>query len=287
MRAPVACYRAAMWILGLSAALAASPACRDVTLTGWEEALDASEEALRSGQLAKAGAVLAQTEEQLRCVVQVVPPELLARLGRQRAFQRMLDFDEGQAEQWLSLARSVDPAGSWPSWVPERHVVRRLDATLPRVAGRVEGRGLVVPEGGGVFLDGAYLTQPEALVETPHLLQVAGDDGVVTDAFWMMGAAFPPDVLGPPVDVPAAPMWFTDPVDPAVAKRQRRGHRAEAALGLAALSAAVFGSAWMARGAYADHPTDGLRTVVNGATAASGVVGGGAVLAAGWALVGP
>ena len=112
MRAPVACYRAAMWILGLSAALAASPACRDVTLKGWEEALDASEEALRAGQLGKAGAVLDQTEEQLRCVVQVVPQELMARLGRQRAFQRMLDFDEVQAEQWLSLARSVDPTGS-------------------------------------------------------------------------------------------------------------------------------------------------------------------------------
>jgi hypothetical protein len=274
-----------MWMLGLMSAMAAPPACGEVPLKGWQEALDASEEALRAGELARAEALLTATTEQLPCVSAVVPTQLLSRLGRQIAYQRMLAFDEVEAEQWLALSVSVDPDGAWPAWVPDRPVVRRLGGTeLPPVA-RVDG-GLVVPEGGGVFLDGGYLTTPEARVEVPHLLQVADDQGRITAGRWMMGAAFPPEVLGPDVPVPAAPLWFTDPVDPAVARRQRRAQRGSAALGVAALAGALYGSAWMARGAYAEHPTDGLRTVVNGTTAASGGVAVVALGAGVWALVG-
>lgn len=283
--APVAgvpCYRAPMWILSVGVALAQQPACEPASVQGWEAALDAGEESLRTGAIARASALLERTEEQLRCVVEVVPEPLMVRLGRLRAYEHMIDVDAIEAQRWLGLSLSLDPRGRWPSWVPDAHVARTLEA--PEVViGRADG-GLAVPEGGGVFLDGRYLVEPVAQSEVPHLLQVAGADGVVTQAWWIDGAAFPPEVLGPAVPVPPAPLWFTDPVDPAALRRQRRARRLESAGSLALLSGALFGSAWLARTAYDAHPTDGLRTVVNGTTAASGAAGGLAIGAAIWAV---
>jgi len=278
-----------MLTLALTAAALARPAdCEEVGLKGWEKTLQASGEALRVGELAKADAMLDGIEERLPCLVSLVPDELLGRYARQRAYQLMLEFDEVEAARWFLLSRVVDPELGWPSWVPEQHIVRRLEREPEPMVGRVRDRGLTVPEGGGVFLDGRYLTVPEAEADVPHLLQVADGEGRVIDGAWQSGAAFPDRVLGPDdVQVPPPPLWFTDPVDPAEARRQRQGRRAQSALGVAATAGAVFVSAWVARSAYVDHPTGGLRTVVNGATVASGALGVGALGIGVYALVGP
>jgi len=277
-----------LFVVLAAAAFARPPECDDVGLKGWKKALAASEEALRVGEMGKADAMLDATETRLACLVELAPSELLGRFARQRAYQTMVEFDEVEAARWVQLARVASPALGWPSWVPDRHIVRRLDREPDPIEGRVRDAGLLVPDGGGVFLDGRYLEAPVAEADVPHLLQVANNEGVVIDAEWVNGAAFPDSVLGPAdLLVPPAPLWFTDPVDPAVARRERRGRRLQSALGVAATSAAMFTSAWLARGAYAEHPTDGLRTVVNGATVGAATLGVGAAGLGVFAVVAP
>jgi len=272
----------------IAGALARPPGCEQVGLKGWKKALAASEEALRVGEFGKAGAMLDETEDRLACLEELAPKELLGAVARQRAYQSMMEFDEVQATQWVQLARITTPEFSWFSWVPDRHIVRRLDREPDPMSGRVRDKGLVIPDGGGVFLDGRYLLVPEAEADVPHLLQVANGEGVVVNAEWISGAAFPDYALSSDAaEAPPPPLWFTNPVDPAELRRARRGRRAQSAAGVAAVSAATFVTAWMARGAYSEHPTDGLRTVVNGATVASGALGVGALGIGVFALVGP
>lgn len=266
--------------------VASAQDCPDVDLDDWRDALAATDAAFEAAQLPKVRAILEGTAKVLPCLKVVVPTDLIGRYARQQAFLRMVDQDGVEATSWFQLARAADPQGSWPPYVPGRHTARDLSREPAPTQGQVEGLGLVVPEGGGVFLDGRYLVSPTAEAEVPHLLQVANGSGEVTFAAWQQGSVFPDVVLGPPAAVPPAPLWFTDPVDPAVARAERRHNRYLAAGGLGAMAVGLFGGALLARQTYDGHPTDGLRVLVNGATIGSGAAATGALVVGTIGLVG-
>ena len=272
-------------LLALIVAMAHGADCPDVDLDDWREALDATDAAFAEARLPEARSLLLGTVQVLPCLEEVVPTDLLGRYARQRAFLLMVDQEAIEANGWYQLARAIDPEGAWPSYVPGRHTARDLSREPAPLQGKVEGAGLLVPDGGGVFLDGRYLVEPVAEAEVPHILQVADGNGLVTFASWQEGSVFPEKVLGPVVTVPPAPLWFTDPVDPAVARAEIRRKRFLATAGLGAMAAGLFGGAHLARVSYVEHPTDTMRGVVNGATVGAGVAATGALVAGTLGLV--
>jgi len=272
-------------LLALTLMLAHGADCPDVDVDDWREALDATDAAFAEARLPQALQLLRGTVTVLPCLETVVPTDMLGRYARQRAFMLMVDQEAIEANGWYQLARGIDPEGAWPSYVPGRHTARDLSREPAPMQGRAEGAGLVVPDGGGVFLDGRYLVEPVAEAEVPHLLQVADGEGRVTFAAWQEGSVFPDRVLGPLVTVPPAPQWFTDPVDPAVARAEIRRTRFLAAAGLGAMAAGLFGGAHLARVSYLDHPTDTMQVVVNGATIGAGVAATGGLVAGTLGLV--
>ncbi len=267
-------------LLALTLSLARGADCPNVDLDDWRDALDATDEAFTEARLPDARRLLAGTVQVLPCLKVVVPTDLLGRYARQRAFLYSVDQEGIEALGWYNLARVVDPEGAWPAYVPGRHSARDLSREPAPIRGSMEGQGLLVPDGGGVFLDGRYLFEPVAEAEVPHILQVADGEGVVTWAGWQQGVLFPDNVLGPVITVPPAPLWFTDPVDPAVARAEKRKVRFRAAAGFGAMAAGLFGGAHLARASYEQYPTDTMRGVVNGATVGSGVAATAGLVAA-------
>lgn len=282
-----------------SPALARDPSCPDLTVAQFQAMLDAVDEAYLSQEFGKASAFLAAAEDKVPCVVEIVPTEDVARYALRRAYAVALDLDENEARRWALLARALQPDLPWPSYIPPDHAIRDLLLEAPEAPPiPLRGKGLVTPPSGGVFLDGRFLTRPEAEPGMPHLLQVGDASGDLVITGWQDGTAFPEDLLGPPpANPPTLPEWYGKPVDlskikpPKVARDRRpwtetRAANLQTAGGFAAAAGAMFASAWIARTAYDQRPNDGLFYAVNGATVASGVAGGASVAWLGLAVFG-
>lgn len=281
-------------MLALSAlqALARDPSCPDLTVAQFQALIDQVDEAYLGFEVKKAGALLAAAEPRVPCIVEVVPTADVARFAIRRSYSVALELDMSEAQRWLALARSLDPEIPWPGYIPGDHEVRDLTAPIAEPL-PLRGKGLVVPPGGGVFLDGRFLERPEAEPGVPHLLQVGDGGGAFVLALWQDGTAFPEEVLGPPLaSDPTLPAWYGKPlgtVKPVRTPRpwtESRLRRLEASAGLLAAGGALYGSALVARTAYEQRPTDGLFYAVDGATLLSGAAGGAAVVFFGAALFG-
>ncbi|MEQ1568904.1 MAG: hypothetical protein ABMA64_24920 [Myxococcota bacterium] len=268
--------------------------CPDLYLVQFERFFDEVDALIVAQEFSDARRMLDGAYPRVPCIVQVVPSVDLAKYAIRRSYLYALDLDENETLRWATTAKALEPGIDWPAYVPPEHSVRALLPTLEVPAPvPIEGAGLVVPERGGVFLDGRFLTVPQAEPELPHLLQVGDGMGRMVASRWQDGTMFPDDLLGPPLEqVPEPPRWFTHPnakIRPPKEPRPwtaARKTRLESAAGFAVAGGALFGTAWVARWAYDQRATDGLYYTVNGATVASGAAGGAAVVLLGAAVFG-
>jgi hypothetical protein len=291
-RAPSACALSLAVLLVAAPAAAQQPACpRTYELAQFRAYLDAVDEEYLNLDFNKAAALLDAGQPNVPCIIQVVPTEDVARYAIRRAYSLELDLDENEAQRWAALAFALDPELDWPAYVPPDHAARKmLDGRPPPESIDIEGKGFVVPPGGGVFLDGRWLAEPRAEQGLPHLLQVGDAAGELVQSEWIDGTSFPEDLLGRPPSVPLElPRWYGSDGRIKKAARpwsDRRLHRLESSAGFAIASGTLLASAVLARAAYDDRPTDGLFYTVNGATIGAGAAGGTSVVLLGVALLG-
>jgi hypothetical protein len=278
----------------LGTAQARDPSCPDLTVAQLEGLIEEIDLAYLNLEMNRANALLAAAEPRVPCIVEVVPTVDVAAFALRRSYSLALELDPSEAKRWARLAKALDPQLPWPAYIPGDHEIRDLIADeepLPKIP--VRAKGLVVPPGGGVFLDGRFLEAPEAEAAVPHLLQVGDNNGELVIAQWQDGTAFPEEVLGPPTaSPPTLPEWFGKPIGTVKAKKpprpwtDSRARRLETSLGFVVAGGTLYGSAFLARQAYDQRPTDGLFYAVDGATALSGAAGGAALVFLGAALFG-
>jgi hypothetical protein len=281
-------------LVATAAVHARAPTCPELYVPQFERFLEEVDAEFRNQQYDHAKILLDAGYPRIPCIVQVVPTKDLAQFAIRRAYAYALDLDENETQRWASLARALEPSIAWPDYVPAEHAVRKvLDEVEPAVAVTPEGQGLLVPERGGIFLDGRFVTTPTAEPELPHLLQIGDAMGRLTYSDWQDGTMYPKQFVGPPLtEIPDVPRWFTHPNARIRPPRephpwtQSRQNRLESASGFALAGGALFGTAWIARLAYDQRATDGLFYIVDGATVASGAAGGTAVVLLGAALFG-
>ncbi len=265
---------------------AQDPGCPKLYNYQFEATLEEIDRSFEASAFSRARDMIDAAHPRIPCLIEIVPTPLLARYARQRAWSKALDIDLDEAERWARLAHALDPGAGWPDYVPEHHPSRKIleDATVDHPQAPI-GDLHDLGGGGAAFLDGVLLTRPEAEPQTPHLLQVGDATGELLVSIWQDGLAFPEGLLGPPGELTGElPVWYGKPPGTIKGPRPVRRRRFESALGLGITAGGLFGSAWLARDVYLDHPTDGLRTTVNGATIASGAIGTTALTVFGVAL---
>jgi hypothetical protein len=201
-----------------SRASAAPAGCGIVTAADVAADLDGVDQRLEAQQFDDARGLLVQTRDAMACVEQIVLPSDFARMAHQQALVAFLGQNEEEAVHWGLAANYAVPDAPWPAWadIPSRPLRDDLArAAEPAIAGPSD-KALLVPKGGGAFLNGAPLPRPVARSELPALVQIADRSGVVIAAWWQEGPTFPATALGPAGAVQPTPSWF-DPEDPLAA----------------------------------------------------------------------
>jgi hypothetical protein len=279
-------------LLGASVAYARDPDCIELHQADLTALSDSVDQMYVEKQVGSARRALTFAEKKLPCMLDVVKTEDVARFAIRYAYALAGDLDTPEAERWALLAKALDPSLPWPAYVPPAHQVRSLGGDTAPASTVVEGKGLVVPTGGGVFLDGRFLDTPRAEPGVPHLLQV-GDRVGNLETTWMDGTAFPEDLLGPPLDtLPTLPPWFSADGTRIKVKQPKRAWteprlaNLERGAGFAAAGGALFGSALAARAAYDVRPANGLFLATDGATVAATTAGAASLVFFGAALFG-
>lgn len=196
-------------MLFVARALAQDEACAPVAVERFAAGVEAARAALVELHVDRAEALLDQLLDEARCLAEPVPPELLGRLARLEAVRWLYDQDPEAIASWAGLAARVDPDGAWP--VADDHPIRRMMPARPPPADRAgpEGRGVLHPRKGGVFVDGAFLEEPRATLGEPHLVQLFGEDGERLGGWWQDGAAFRDEILADGPTAAEPPRWWT------------------------------------------------------------------------------
>jgi hypothetical protein len=131
-----------------------------------------------------------------RCVVRPIPAPLMARLASLEALGAHLDQDPDAALRWARAAEWSEPRHAWPASIGTAHPVRAaLLAEGAPAVGPARKRGLRLPRDGAAVLSGRLLTEAEAPVDVPVLLQLCDHTGAVVFAEWQEGTTFPDEVL--------------------------------------------------------------------------------------------
>ncbi|MEZ4322693.1 MAG: hypothetical protein R3F61_34820 [Myxococcota bacterium] len=185
-----------MWMFLIAAGFAQEELCEPRTPEAVARQLDLATEALQNLNLSRAGAELELSREAARCLVEPIPPELMARLAYLHAEYGVFDQDLDTVYRWGRLAQDTAPDAPMPEHVAEDHPLRRFLEDAPE-APPIDGPDRVVlhPKKGGVYMDGHRLEVPEARRETPHFVQVF-DNKERIDAWWQSGPRFKPEYLG-------------------------------------------------------------------------------------------
>jgi hypothetical protein len=265
-----------LFLAAAGVALARDPDCPELHLGDLSALSDTVDQLYVENQVGAARRALSFAEKKLPCMLDVVKKEDVARFAIRYAYS--LEGDP-EAERWVALSRALDPTLPWPAYVPAGHQIRELALGDPPSFVTLEGKGLRVDAGGGVFLDGRFLDVPKAEPGVPHLLQVGDALGNV-ESSWIDGTAFPEDLLGEPLDAALLPPpWYSPDGTKVKVKKPReawsepRKANLERGLGFAAAGGALYGIALSARGAYDERPTDGLFLATDGATVAASTAG--------------
>jgi hypothetical protein len=278
----------------LGTAQARDPSCPDLTVAQLEGLIEQVDLAYLNLDMRQANALLAAAEPRVPCILEIVPTSVVAAFALRRSYSLALELDPSEAKRWARLAKALEPSLPWPAYIPSDHEIRDLIADEePAQKIPVRAKGLAVPPGGGVFLDGRFLDKPEAETAIPHLLQVGDVNGELVVATWQDGTAFPEEILGPPTaSPPVLPEWYGKPLGTVKTRKpprpwtESRERRLETSLGFLVAGGTLYGSALLARSAYEQRPTDGLFYAVDGATVLSGAAGGTALVFLGAALFG-
>ena len=278
----------------LGVASARDPSCPDLNVAQFEALIEQVDLAYLNLEMKQANALLAAAEPRVPCILEIVPTATVAAFALRRSYSLALELDPSEAKRWARLAKALDPQLPWPGYIPGDHEIRDLIAEEDPIGKiPVRAKGLVVPPGGGVFLDGRFLVAPEAEPAIPHLLQVGDVNGELVIAMWQDGTAFPPELLGPPTaSPPLLPEWYGKPLGSVKTRKpprpwtESRARRLETSLGFLVAGATLYGSALSARTAYDQRPSDGLFYAVDGATVLSGAAGGTALVFLGAAIFG-
>lgn len=181
----------------------------------WRAAMDDVDALLADLNGAGAQQLLLETLHDLRCIDERIAPADLARYARQRSIVAFFDQDIDTAVAWIRVERGTGVRLPDPRRLPAPYRELREVPDTP-IAGPTD-RGLRVPPGGGVLLDGVLIVEPRARVEVPHIVQIVGAGGEVHETFVIDGASFPDVLLGPP-GAPPPPAWSTEPPAAVVAE---------------------------------------------------------------------
>lgn len=163
------------------------------TLDRLVEDLLATEDALRAGDDARAGALVSMLQAGLVCIEDMLPRRIVGSTFRAIGAGLIAGGDSMAGQSWLRTAHEVEPTFEYGVVdLPADHPARRLYSDIA-----LESSGAPVPlEGktfvGEVFLDGRALAIPEARADRPHLLQLVGDP---VRSWLIEGNAFPEEVL--------------------------------------------------------------------------------------------
>lgn len=200
--------------LPLLAALASTSAYADdcsapYTHAQWKADMDAADESLSSFNLEQAHDQLIAIHKGVLCLNAIAQPSYIARIERQLTLVFFFDQDEAAATRWAAGSSYAYAGLPWPSDLGEDHPLRALIAAAdpPQQAGPAD-KGLLVPKKGFAFVDGKLLKDLKMPVETPVFVQITDKDGLITREYWQDGAAWPDDLLGPPLAPFVAPAWY-------------------------------------------------------------------------------
>ncbi|MCB9684893.1 MAG: hypothetical protein H6738_15755 [Alphaproteobacteria bacterium] len=287
-------------LLLLGAAWARDPSCPDLYAANFSALIDDVDMAFANMEVERGIGMVISAEPRIPCLIDVPQQQDVARYALRRAWAAALQMNQGDVDRWLGLAKALDPSLPWPSYVPNGHPIRdQADERPTPVVQALDGEGLVVPDGGGVFLDGRFLTKPQGEPGVPHLLQVGDSSGYMAIAMWQDGLAFPDDLLGPPLDTdPVLPEWYGKPLTPGKSPKPPKPAREkrpwteprltnlERGMGFALVGASLWGSALLARSAYDNHPTDALFVATDVGTVGALASGGVAITFTSLALFG-
>lgn len=192
--------------------------------------LDNAEAAIVSGNDDEAEQLAETLYDRILCLRDQIHPRHLVRYGRVRALVAQRQGDESDALYWGQLA-VLDRSVRWPEGMPDGSDAReKLDMMGRRAPTLLEQRGLDVPSGGAVLVDGTLVDRPRASADAPHLVQLIDGDGRVYDTMWQDGTIWRESLLDydpSPVPVPAryaAPNPQLDPYAP-VALTAREAER--------------------------------------------------------------
>jgi hypothetical protein len=162
---------------------------------------------LVSDRIQQAAELVDSVERSLPCLDDRADIADVGRFAQQESLVAFYDQDSDETVRWGLLARYTLQEDPWeygpPAW---RDLVDQ--APDPPVAG--PDGGLSFPRGGGILLNGLLLEAPKARVEVPHLVQVVDRDGLPVTTAWQDGAAFAPELLGPPLPL-EVPEWYVSP----------------------------------------------------------------------------
>ena len=141
----------------------------------------------------------------LPCMEQLTNRTQLARYAWLHGFMAFNEQDEEGALQWGLYARVIDDSAPRPMELPPTHPYPSLLAEAEDPKTIASDGFLVVPDRGGVFVNGALITTPEALDEQQNLVQILDRAGYPKDTYWQDGATFRSDLItaeGAPAAVP-------------------------------------------------------------------------------------
>lgn len=155
------------------------------------------------------------SEKNLPCMNGLIDPLYISRFARLQAWLNMYRQDESIALTWAHLAEYTDPQLVWASKFPESLIANTLQEELdfegpPTLAGPSDV-GLAPPSKGGIFLNGALLTKPQAYTSIPGLIQVINKKQKIVASYWQDGSAFREEWLGKVEEI-TPPKWYDGPI---------------------------------------------------------------------------
>lgn len=140
-------------------------------------------------------------EASLACAKTPVPTPVFASAYRFIGAYHFLAGREPDARRWFRTAIELDPNFEWDIneldlGHPLRNVFDEERSVASDPPSLLEGKVINVPAGSMLMLDGRKLSQPEATLDRPHLLQVVGQtDKSVRQVFVIEGNAIPEQFL--------------------------------------------------------------------------------------------
>lgn len=142
----------------------------------------------------------AKVEAGLQCMVEPLPPGVLASVYRLLGVYHARSDTPGDAPLWFRTARELDPTYVWDiSEISQGSVTFSMYEQAQKYEGweaeEIPGKELNVPANSKLLIDGRPLTKAAATTERYHLIQQVAADGGVRASWIVLGNELPPNLL--------------------------------------------------------------------------------------------